>query len=199
METRPRTRNPELLKLYRELLTEHGPQDWWPAESPYEVMVGAILTQNTNWRNVERAIGNLKEEDLLEPNRILETENGKLETLIRSSGYYRQKAERLKLASRKWIELKTGNRKLETMELRNQWLSVKGIGPETADSILLYAYGRRVFVIDAYTRRFCEHFNLFKGKKYDEYQKFFESNLPRDVELYKEYHALIVEWGKHEK
>jgi len=170
-------------------------------------MVGAILTQNTNWKNVERAIANLKKAGVMDPGRVLDTENGKLETLIRPSGYYRQKAERLRLASRKWIEIHaklktvnskqgTGNWKPTDPELRNEWLSVKGIGPETADSICLYAFNRPVFVIDAYTRRFCEHYKLFSGKKYEEYQEFFESNLPKDVGLYKEFHALIVEWAK---
>ena len=181
--------------------TKHS--DWWPAETPFEVMVGAILTQNTNWKNVEKAIANLKNEGMLDPQKILAIRNSRLEELIRSSGYYKQTAERLKLASRKWIELQkrleTGHRKLETAELREAWLSVKGIGPETADSILLYAFNRPVFVIDAYTKRFCEKFDLFSGKKYEEYQEFFESNLPKDVELYKEYHALIVEWAKEKK
>jgi endonuclease-3 related protein len=94
-------------------------------------------------------------------------------------------------------KLKTGNWKPTDQELRDEWLSVKGIGPETADSICLYAFNRPVFVIDAYTRRFCKHYDLFEGKRYEEYQEFFESNLPKDVELYKEYHALIVEWGKN--
>jgi endonuclease-3 related protein len=188
-----------LKDLYNQLLSVYGKQNWWPADSPYEVMVGAILTQNTNWKNVEKAISNLKREDLLSPNAILETDNPKLETLIRPSGFFRQKAERLKLATEKWLELERGNGELETVDLRNHWLSVKGIGPETADSILLYAFDRPVFVIDAYTRCFCDYFGLFSGKGYDEYQEFFESNLPEDVELYKEYHALIVEWGKNRK
>ena len=215
-----------LLSLYRKLKTEHRARetghgtlnpklpDWWPADSPFEVMVGAILTQNTNWRNAGKAIANLKSAGILEANAILKTENSKLETLIRPSGFYRQKTERLKLATEKWKEVwnrETGNSKLDTAELseawgqnsglktqdlRNEWLSVKGIGKETADSILLYAFGRPLFVIDAYTRRFCDYHDLFCGKEYDEYRLFFESNLPRSVPLYKEYHALIVEWGK---
>jgi endonuclease-3 related protein len=192
-----------ILQIYRELETEYGAQNWWPADTPYEVMIGAILTQNTNWKNVEKAIENLKKEDLLIPEKILGTGNRELETLIRSSGYFRQKAERLKLATKKWIEirskLETQNWKPSDQELRDEWLTVNGIGPETADSILLYAYERPVFVIDAYTKRFCDHFNLFNGKKYEEYQEFFESNLPRDVELFKEFHALIVEWAKRNK
>ena len=195
-----------LLSIYRELATRHRTQkaghgtqntklpDWWPADSPFEVMVGAILTQNTNWKNAEKAINNLKEADALDPQTILKTPNSKLETLVRSSGFYRQKAERLKLASEKWIELQ--DKKMRTLELRDEWLSVKGIGKETADSILLYAFNRPIFVIDAYTRRFCDHFELFKAKEYDDYRDFFESNLPRSVILYKRYHGMIVEWGK---
>ena len=184
---------------YKILRTRHGtlnPElpDWWPADSPYEVMIGAILTQNTNWRNVEKAIANLREEGLLEPNAIIKTRNARLETLIRSSGFYRQKAERLKSATHMWVELQ--NKKMGTIALRNRWLSVKGIGKETADSICLYAFNRPIFVIDAYTRRFCDFHDLFCGKEYDDYRLFFESNLPRSVPLYKEYHALIVEWGK---
>ena len=179
------------------------PSSWWPADSPFEVMVGAVLTQNTNWKNVEKAIANLKEAGILDPQAILKTENSKLETLIRPSGYFRQKAERLKLASRKWIEIKakleTGDWKPSDTELRSEWLSVTGVGPETADSILLYAFNMPVFVIDAYTKRFCEHYGLFKGKTYGEYQEFFESNLPMEVYLFKEYHALIVEWAKRNK
>jgi len=168
--------------------------DWWPAETPFEVMVGAILTQNTNWRNVEKAIINLKEANTLDPQTILETPNIRLEMLVRSSGFYRQKAERLKSATHMWVELQ--NKKMGTIALRNRWLSVKGIGKETADSICLYAFNRPIFVIDAYTRRFCDHHKLFHAKEYDDYRLFFESNLPRSVPLYKEYHALIVEWGK---
>jgi len=200
-----------LLSIYREMSTEYrlwstGRKtqdtklpDWWPADSPYEVMVGAILAQNTNWKNVEKAIVNLKEANALDPKTILETGNSKLETLIRSSGFYRQKAKRLKLATQKWLairKLETQNRKLKTAELREAWLSVKGIGKETADSILLYAFNRPIFVIDAYTRRFCKHHDLFESKEYDDYRLFFESNLPRSVILYKRYHGMIVEWGK---
>src|SRR5208283_3820181 len=123
------------LTLYDRMLAEYGPQRWWPADSPYEVMVGAILTQNTNWRNVEKAIANLKATGCLSPEAIMEMKKTGLETLIRPSGFYRQKAERLKLASEKCVEV-TSN----TPDLRNEWLSVKGIGEETADSILLYAF-----------------------------------------------------------
>ncbi len=181
----------KLLTLYDRMLSEYGPQRWWPADSPYEVMVGAILTQNTNWRNVEKAISNLKAADCLSPEAIMEMGKTGLETLIRPSGFYRQKAERLKLASEKWLQVTR-----KTKDLRNEWLSVKGIGEETADSILLYAFDLPYFVIDAYTRRFCAHHKLCGFDDYDEYQEYFESRLPKSVPLYKEYHALIVEWGK---
>lgn len=190
----------ELMRLYRKLEAEYGRQLWWPAETPYEVVVGAILTQNTSWRNVEKALANLKSAGALDERTLLDMGQGELEALIRPSGFYRQKAERLKLATRKWLELRsrleTGNWKPGTPELRMEWLSVKGIGRETADSILLYAMDRAIFVIDAYTRRFCVA-ELGKAfKDYDDYRGFFERNLPRELELYKEYHALIVEWGK---
>lgn len=186
-----------MMKHYRRLLSRFGHQHWWPADTPYEVLVGAVLTQNTNWRNVERALDNLRAVDALSEQAILALPMEELERLIRPSGFYKQKAERLKAATAKWLELKgTG---ASTPELRKEWLSVKGIGKETADSILLYAMGRPIFVIDAYTRRFCkaELGKEFKG--YDEYRGLFEDGIPRDVELYKEYHALIVEWGKENR
>jgi len=189
--------NKVLRDLYIEMLAEHGHQHWWPAETPYEVLVGAILTQNTNWKNVEMAIAKLKKVGSLSPYRILGMHNRKLEKLIRSSGYYKQKAERLKAATKKWLALR--NSKADTMWLREEWLSVKGIGKETADSILLYAFKRPIFVVDAYTKLFCSHHGLFEGMEYDQYRSFFESHLPSSVPLFKEYHALIVEWAKGQK
>ncbi len=178
--------------LYLLLLEEYGPQGWWPAESQFEVVAGALLTQNTNWRNAEAAIANLRAAGKLSPRAILGTQNPELETLIRPSGFYRQKAARLKALSGKYLEIRSRGGPPSREEL----LSVKGVGKETADSILLYAFGLPFFVIDSYTRRFCSHQRLFEGKEYDEYRMFFESSLPRDAALYKEYHALIVEWGK---
>jgi endonuclease III related protein len=185
----------KLLSLYDRMLAEYGPQGWWPADSPYEVMIGAILTQNTNWRNVERAIANLKAAGRLSPESMMKMKKAKLEALIRPSGFYRQKAERLKLASEKWMELQRRG----AADPRNEWLSVKGIGKETADSILLYAFDLPFFVVDSYTRRFCAHHRLCEFDDYDDYKEYFESRLPRSVSLYKEYHALIVEWGKRNK
>lgn len=183
-----------MLALYRKLLKKYGKQGWWPADSRYEIVIGAVLTQNTNWKNVEKALANLRKRNLLDEKSIIGLPIKELEELIRPSGFYRQKAERLKLATEKWLEIR--NSKLETIELRGEWLSVKGIGKETADSILLYAMNRPVFVIDAYTRRFCKEMLDKEFKEYDDYRMFFETNLPRDTELYKEYHALIVAWGK---
>lgn len=188
---------PSLIYVYHQLLKKFGPQNWWPADSAYEVVVGAILTQNTNWKNVEKAIANLKKENRLNEKAVLETESQELEVLIRSSGFYKQKAERLKFATRKWLELK--GKTLSTAVLRSELLGVKGIGKETADSIILYAFGKPIFVIDAYTRRFCKRYFDFEACEYDDYRDFFESNLPRDLGLFKEYHALIVEWAKNER
>lgn len=197
----------KILSAYEKLLSQfghktrdprHGTVVWWPADSDYEVVVGAILTQNTNWKNVEKALANLKNANKLSEVAILDTSIPELETLIRPSGFYRQKAERLKLATKKWLELKQKKRTndFDVLELRNELLSVKGIGKETADSIILYAFHKPIFVIDAYTRRFCKAFFNFEAKGYDDYRLLFESSLPRDVKLFKEYHALIVEWGK---
>lgn len=188
-----------LKDLYLELLAAYGHQGWWPAISPYEVMVGAVLTQNTNWKNVEKAIANLKAADCLHPSAVLAARNARLEALIRPTGFYRQKAERLKCATETWTQMSARKSKMDTMALRARWLAVKGIGKETADSILLYAYGRPVFVVDAYTRLFCSHHGLFEAKEYDEYRRFFESNIPGCVPLFKEYHALIVQWAKQKR
>jgi endonuclease-3 related protein len=174
----------------------YGPQRWWPAKTQYEVVVGAILTQNCAWRNVEKAIENLKKARVLSPKKILALPMKKLKQLIKPAGFYNQKAKRLKLITKKYLELKPRLNSLSTGELRKELLSVNGVGNETADSILLYAFNRPVFVVDAYTKRFCEHFKLFKGKTYQEYQDFFEKNLPRDQYIFNEYHALIVRWAK---
>lgn len=183
--------------LYKQLLKKLGPQFWWPADSDYEVVLGAILTQNTNWKNVEKAILNLKNANKLKEKEILKIHINKLEELIRPSGFYKQKAERLKLATNKWVELKNKEKELSIEELRKELLSVKGIGKETADSIILYAFHKPIFVIDAYTKRFCKKYLNYESKEYDDYRNLFESNLSKDVKLFKEYHALIVEWAKN--
>ncbi len=183
------------LALYNSLLRSYGPQGWWPAESRFEIVAGALLTQNTNWANVEKAIANLKSAGRLKPESLLETGERELETLIRPSGFFRQKARRLKLLTKNYLEFERRG----VAPTRRELLRIKGVGRETADSILLYAYGKPYFVIDAYTRRFCATYCLCGCGDYDEYRAFFESNLPRDVRLYKEYHALIVQWGKRNR
>lgn len=187
--------------LYKSLLKKYGKQNWWPAETPYEVVVGAILTQNTNWKNVEKAIKNLKENQLLNYDSIITIDKEYLESLIKPSGFYKQKAQRLKDFSKVWKKVVENNlhKKYSLTELRNLFLSVKGIGKETADSILLYALNKPIFVIDAYTKHFCNYYSLYSGKEYDDYRLFFEQNLPKDIEVYKEYHALIVKWGKEKR
>lgn len=182
------------LALYEKLLLKYGPQHWWPADSQYEIVVGALLTQNTNWKSVEKAIANMKAARALSPRAVLETPAPELETLIRPSGFYRQKAARLKALTEKYCEILARG----TPPTRDELLEVKGVGKETADSILLYAFSLPFFVVDAYTRRFCAHHRLCSCKEYDDYRDYFESRLPRDATLFNEYHALIVEWGKRQ-
>jgi endonuclease-3 related protein len=182
-----------MMDIYTKLLNQFGHQQWWPADTPFEVVVGAVLTQQTKWENVEWAIQNLKERGLLEPEPLSKADIQELETLVRCTGFYRQKANRLKNISAFFSENpdlleKQGN------ELRNILLSLNGIGQETADSIVLYAAGKPSFVIDAYTKRICKCLGI-EGD-YGKLQSVFEEALPRDVPLYKEFHALIVEYGK---
>jgi len=192
----------QLIPYFDAMLATHGPQFWWPGRTRFEVIVGAILTQNTSWTNVERAIANLRRERLLSPAAIERIPLHRLATLIRSSGYFRQKARKLKafvefLCARYQGSL---NRLFATPtgDLREQLLSVHGIGPETADSILLYAGEHPVFVVDAYTRRLLERHRMARGNEsYDEIRQLFESSLPSDPKLFNEYHALIVYTGKH--
>lgn len=190
-----------LLKIYDKLFTEFGPRGWWPARSSFEVMVGAILTQNTAWRNVEKAIYSLKKNSRLTPKALRKMKPKALAALIKPAGYYNIKAERLKNfldflfrefggSVKKMFRVNTGR-------LREELLKVKGIGPETADSMLLYAAGRPVFVVDAYTKRIFSRHRLIKpGADYEEVRTLFMDNLPRRAELFNEYHALIVELGK---
>lgn len=187
------------MEIFKSLYDAFGPQYWWPGETPLEIAIGAILTQNTNWRNVERAIKNLKSRGLIDVDKLLELPEEDLKELIRPSGFFNVKAKRLRnfllfLKENGGLE---GLKRLEVDVLRKHLLSVPGIGFETADSIILYALEKPVFVIDAYTRRFLKRHGFIKGdEKYDEIRAIFESNLPKDVELYKEYHALIVKLGK---
>jgi len=181
----------KLLNVYRKLYSEFGPQHWWPADNELEVIIGAILTQNTSWKNVEKAIKNLKPISLSKMRSISRKE---LENRIRSSGFYKQKAERIK-AIVKLLD-KYSIETLKSMpvdKVRQLLLSVKGIGKETADSILLYALGKGIFVVDAYTKRIFNRLG-FDISGYEEVRKFVETNLPANY--YNEFHALLVKLAK---
>jgi endonuclease-3 related protein len=191
----------KLQEIYEILLKHFGPQDWWPGDSPFEIMVGAVLTQNTNWTNVSKAIDNLKQENLLSFEKLHELEVELLAEKIRPAGYFNLKAKRLKNLLDFIDEEYDGS--LEEMfaediiGLREKILTVKGIGPETADSILLYAGHKPVFVVDAYTHRiFSRHSIIAEDEGYYEIQEYFSLSLPEDVKLFNEYHALIVQLGK---
>lgn len=190
-----------LLEIYNLLYKRYGPRHWWPAEDAFEVMVGAILTQNTNWANAEKAISNLKRERLLTPARLYRLNLRKLAGLIRPCGYYNIKAGRLKsFLSYLFSEYSgrlTNMRRRPTDSLRREMLGVKGLGPETADSIILYGLKKPVFVVDAYTRRImgCQGI-IDSDSSYDEIQSVFMKNLPKNARLFNEYHALLVEHAK---
>lgn len=191
-----------LMEYYEAMFAAFGPQGWWPARTRIEVIVGAILTQNTAWTNVEKAIKGLREAGVLSARGIKEIETEELARLIRPSGYFNVKARRLKDFISFLYEGSGGsiNRlfgESETGVLRRRLLSVKGIGPETADSILLYAGHRGEFVVDAYTKRvFARHGLVAERAGYEEVKALFMENLPRDEGLFNEYHALIVRLGK---
>ncbi|MCU0666336.1 MAG: endonuclease III domain-containing protein [Candidatus Omnitrophica bacterium] len=191
----------ELKDIYKKLFRCFGRQYWWPAESPFEVMVGAILTQNTNWRNVEKAIGNLKQNKALDPFKMLAMPHKKLACMIRPAGYYNIKTKRLKEFLKFFTRIYKADfglmRAQNTDALRKELLAVKGIGEETADSILLYALSKPVFVIDAYTKRLLARHNFIAGScLYQQAQKIFMENLNKDVKMFNEYHALIVKLNK---
>jgi len=193
--------NRKLMKMFNLLLDHYGPRNWWPAETALEMMIGAVLTQNTNWKNVEKAIENLKKTDLISLKALSFISNSELAQKIRPAGYYNIKAKRLKNLIDFIVDHYDGKMsKLladETPTLRNRLLSVNGIGPETADSILLYAANRPVFVIDAYTHRILHRHNMTgEQSTYQELQDLFMDNLPSDTSLFNEFHALIVEAGK---
>jgi len=193
--------NSALHRYFIALFDVYGPQHWWPGRSRFEVIVGAILTQSTSWANVEAAIANLRKARLLNPAAMKEISLTKLAKLIRPSGYFRQKAKKLKAFVKFLSEEHDGSLsrmfRTPTAVLRSQLIGVHGIGPETADSILLYAGQHRVFVIDAYTRRILERHNLATVKdSYEDLRVRFESELPNDPQLFNEYHALIVQTGK---
>jgi len=189
------------MNIYRRLYKAYGPRHWWPGETSFEVMVGAILTQNTSWKNVEKAIQKLKGKELLNPEGIHCLKKKELAPLIRSSGYYRIKADRLKAFIDFLYEEFDGDlekmRKRKLEQLREKLLGVKGIGPETADSILLYGLKKSIFVIDAYTKRVLSRHGIVSEKaSYEEVQKIFMDYLPRDEKVFNEYHALFVHLGK---
>lgn len=191
-----------LMSIYRRLLASFGPQGWWPGETPFEVIMGAILTQSAAWTNVEKTISNLKKASLLTPSALIKVSQPELAILIHSSGYYNMKAKKL-LSFVTWLDSRFGS-SLENMfvqdvrSLRLELLKIYGIGEETADSILLYAGNKPVFVIDAYTRRIIDRLGLpVSGPKYGDYQRLFMSRLDADLTLFNEYHALLVALGKH--
>ncbi len=189
--------NQTLQDIFRRLLTHYGPQQWWPARDTFEMMVGAILTQSAAWSNVEKAITNLKTAGVLSPKLLRKLSQAEIASLIHPSGYYNAKARKLK-SFVQWLD-KYYNDDFSQLfasdidHIRQQLLSVYGIGPETADSIILYAANKPIFVIDTYTRRIISRIGLAPGNAgYAEYQAFFMTNLPTDTRLFNEYHALLV-------
>jgi len=191
-----------LMDMFWRLYEKFGPQYWWPGQTPFEIAIGAILTQNTNWQNVERAISNLKGKSLLDCDALFHLPSSTLSQLIRPAGYYNIKAKRLKSFVTFLRERFNGDmermKEERTHELRKMLLNVHGIGPETADSILLYALSKKVFVVDAYTIRIFSRHELIDPSdySYDSVQELFMRNLPKDACLFNEYHALIVRTGK---
>ena len=198
-----------LLHVYERLLHHYGPQHWWPAQTRFEIIIGAILTQAVAWSNVEKAIANLKAAQALDPNALVALPVDELAHLIRPASYYNVKARRIQAFVRHLNEHYRGDLDAllskEVYTLRNELVSIYGIGRETADSIILYAAGRPVFVVDAYTRRLFSRLDLVStpsatlrtsNTDYDELQAIFQDNLPSQVSLFQEYHALIVQHGK---
>lgn len=187
-------------RVYRALLRAHGPQHWWPGDTPFEIMVGAVLTQNTSWTNVERALANLKSAGVMTPEAIVAAHPKRLAAWLRPSGYFNVKARRLKAFCRSLLE-QGGEAALAaraTHDLRAGLLDVYGVGPETADDIVLYAFARPVFVIDAYTRRLFARLGLIAGTEpYEDLRAAFERALGPDVALFNELHALIVVHAKN--
>ncbi|MBN1621572.1 MAG: endonuclease III domain-containing protein [Endomicrobiales bacterium] len=210
----------EPFEIYKKLYNFFGPQGWWPTtnrgslkpgyfplfykdrtgKEKFEICAGAILTQNTSWKNVEKAIVNLNKAKALDVKVINRIAVNKLATLIKPSGYYNQKAKRLKSFVRYFVSGYNGRigkfLEKDTNEARRELLSLSGIGPETADSILLYAGNKPVFVVDAYTRRIGRRLGWFGSEGYDSVQIFFQSHLPKSIKIYNEYHALLVALGK---
>ncbi|UCE75184.1 MAG: hypothetical protein JSV56_05640 [Methanomassiliicoccales archaeon] len=189
------------MEIYHRLSKRFGDLKWWPADSPFEVMVGAVLTQQTNWKNVEISISNLKNADLLNINPLASASLGTIRKCIKPSGFYKQKTQRIKNLARFLVDNyeadlnKFFQKDADTQ--RKELLSLKGIGPETADSILLYADSKLKFVVDAYTFRIFKRLGLNFQDNYEKAQEFFENRLSKDLYLYRNFHALLVELGKN--
>ena len=199
--------------IYKKLFKKYGCQFWWPVigdkkTAPFEISLGAILTQNTSWNNVEKTVSCLKKEKLLTPFAILRCSKSRLERCLKSSGYFRQKAKKVSIFS-KWLINNYGGSlrrffiSKNLLALREELLGLWGIGKETADSILLYAGRKPIFVIDAYTKRLCRRYKK-EFREYDDYRSFFENNfkkvpLNKKIKIFNEFHALIVRWGKDNK
>ena len=189
------------LQLFDILFTSLGPQHWWPGETPFEIAVGAVLTQNTAWSNVDRAIASLKAAHAMTATGLLALSEPDLEQAIRPAGYYRVKARYLRTLAA-WIDRRAGG-DLSTLasedvrSLRSELLALRGVGKETADSILLYAIGKPAFVVDAYTRRITARLRLLpENATYDATQQYFTTRLPDDARLFNEFHALLVRLAK---
>lgn len=201
MQTRLSVKKTDLIKIYERMFNAYGPQHWWPGDTPWEICVGAVLTQNTNWGNVEKAISNLKKTHSVCPVKIREMPLSELEAAIRPSGFFRLKAQRLLAVTDWWLE-NVDNDMLHPegkplAHWRDSILKVKGVGPETADSILLYCFNLPTFVIDAYTKRImARHFGFKHDIGYHEIQKLFMDALPHDPKLFNEFHALFVKVAK---
>lgn len=197
-----------VMAVYRELLQQFGPQQWWPVhkgkrrpgfDPVFEIMLGCILTQNTAWKNVALAIENLHEAGCLDPRSIAALRLDRLKKLITPSGYFNQKAKKVKILARHIIDRYDGDAtKMITAITREDLLLLWGIGPETADSMLCYAGRRLEFVVDVYTKRLCERYGV-SFENYQGYKDFFEAKLPEDYGVYREYHALIVRWGQEKE
>ncbi len=197
----PSTTGNALRTLYKTLLDAYGPQDWWPGDSPTEVVIGAILVQNTNWKNVEKAIANLRAAHLLQWQPLEQVPDAELAELIRPAGYYKVKTRRLKNFVRWLCENHDGDieslRRRHMGSLREELLQINGIGPETADSILLYALEMPSFVVDTYTARVASRHGLIDDDaNYADLKSLFEDNLDEDVRMFNEFHALLVAVGK---
>jgi len=186
-----------LLSIFNTLLHSFGKRHWWPGETTLEIIIGAVLTQNTSWKNVEKAIKNLKRHDALNIDRLHRMDKTELARIILPSGFYNIKSDRLKnIIDVIYNDYDSNISKLYSVNVwhtRDKLLAIKGIGKETADSIILYALNKPIFVIDAYTKRFLQNHRLYNGESdYDSLQQFFMKNLPEDTYLFNEFHALIV-------